>query len=152
MAVLVVGSYLTATDTLPAGSVKVNVLVLIVAGFIALLNTAVTTALEQMPEEPTGGSTDNTLGGVKSGFVHTILVWVAAPGNYYGQAERQDPNLTNLKFAHRLSFTVLQGVPGFYPATGLIYTKSQYRGLCKIEHICSQTLKAVNSSLYAVLR
>jgi len=64
VAVLLAGSKVTAPDTLPEGAVKVKVVVLIVAGFIALLNIAVTTALGQMPEEPIGGRTDgpNTVG------------------------------------------------------------------------------------------
>ena len=67
VAVSVAGSYLTPPVTLPPLELKVNVEVLIVVGFIALLNTAVTTVLGQIPEEPLGGSTDvdTTVGGVR---------------------------------------------------------------------------------------
>jgi len=62
-----VGSYLTLPVTLPPLEVKVNVEVLIVAGFMALLKTAVTTALGHIPEDPFGGSTDgaSTVGAAK---------------------------------------------------------------------------------------
>jgi hypothetical protein len=49
--------------------------VLIVAGFIALVNIAVTTVLGQSPEDPLAGSTDavTTVGGIKLGFVALFL-------------------------------------------------------------------------------
>jgi hypothetical protein len=65
----------TTPVTLPPLEVKVKVVVLIVAGFIALLNIAVTTVLGQIPEDPFGGSTDaaTTVGGIKLGFVPLFL-------------------------------------------------------------------------------
>jgi hypothetical protein len=56
----------TVPDTLPLGPLKVNVVVLIVAGFIALLNVAVIIAmLGQTTELPFGGVTVVTVGGVR---------------------------------------------------------------------------------------
>src|SRR5580765_2247019 len=49
---------------LPPVAAKVNVDVVIVAGFIILLNTAVTTTLGQLPAEAFGGSSETTVGGV----------------------------------------------------------------------------------------
>jgi len=56
----------TVPVTLPLGALKVNVVVLIVAGFIALLNVAVIIAtLGQTMELPFGGVTVVTVGGVR---------------------------------------------------------------------------------------
>jgi hypothetical protein len=66
VAIRFVGSRATVPDTLPLGPLKVNVVVLIVAGFIALLNVAVIIAmLGQTTELPFGGVTVVTVGGVK---------------------------------------------------------------------------------------
>jgi hypothetical protein len=58
---------LTCPDTLAAlAPVKVNVVVVIVAGFIALLNVAVMrTVFGQTRVEPSGGVTEVTVGGVR---------------------------------------------------------------------------------------
>jgi hypothetical protein len=70
--------------------------VLIVAGFIALLNVALITAmLGQTRVEPSGGVTEGTVGGIR-----WIFVRVAAPGHQNGQQERRDPNFANHQFAH----------------------------------------------------
>jgi hypothetical protein len=71
---LVVELYVTVPVTLPALEVKVNVVVSIVFGFIALLNVAVIRALlGQLPEEPSGGVTEVTIGAVNWGFPKLIL-------------------------------------------------------------------------------
>jgi hypothetical protein len=44
--------------------VKVKVVVLIVAGFIASLKVALTTVLGQMPAARLGGATETTVGGI----------------------------------------------------------------------------------------
>jgi hypothetical protein len=49
-------------------AVKVKVVVLIVAGFIASLKVAVATELVQTPVAPLGGVTEVTVGGVRSGL------------------------------------------------------------------------------------
>jgi len=65
----------TVPATLPLGAVKVNVAAVIVAGFIALLNVAVTTGvLGQTTVEPTGGVTEVTVGGVKGEVAPPVLL------------------------------------------------------------------------------
>ena len=65
------------------GPVKVKVVVLIVAGFIASLKVAVTTVLGQTPTAPASGVTEITVGGahglVPVVKVHTKLVASAMP-------------------------------------------------------------------------
>lgn len=88
VAVLVDSTYVTAPATLAApGPPNVKVEVLIVAGFIALLNTAVITtglALGQTPTLPSGGVTKVTVGGVRGspGFpVPGLLLVPQHPAN-----------------------------------------------------------------------
>jgi hypothetical protein len=57
----------TATGGVP-GEVKVKVVVLIVAGLIAMLKVAVTTVLGQTPAAPVGGVSEITVGGVRPGL------------------------------------------------------------------------------------
>jgi len=67
----------TDPDTLdPPGPAKVNVVAgeLIVAGFIALLNVAVTGVVRQAPVEPSGGVTEVTVGGVKGEVAPPVLL------------------------------------------------------------------------------
>ena len=54
----------TATGGVPA--VKVKVVVLMVAGFIASLKTAATTEAEQTPTAPLLGDPDSTVGGAQA--------------------------------------------------------------------------------------
>jgi len=65
------------------GPVKVKVVVLIVAGFIASLKVAVTTVLGQTPAAPLGGVTEITVGGAHGLLpvvkVHTKLLASAMP-------------------------------------------------------------------------
>jgi hypothetical protein len=64
VATFVAATYETVPATLAPFAVKVNVVVLIVAGFIALLNVAVTTAaFGQTSKLPFGGVTAVTVGG-----------------------------------------------------------------------------------------
>jgi hypothetical protein len=66
VAILVVASYATVPVTAPPGPVKVNVEVLIVAGFIALLNIAVIiVTLGQTTVEPAVGVSEVTVGAVR---------------------------------------------------------------------------------------
>ena len=66
VATLPVESRATVPVTLPPGPLNVNVVVVIVAGFIALLNVALTIAtLGQTSVEPFGGVTEVTVGGVR---------------------------------------------------------------------------------------
>jgi hypothetical protein len=53
-----------ATEFAPAANVNVVAGEMIVAGFMALLNVAVTAAPWQMPETPAPGFTETTVGGV----------------------------------------------------------------------------------------
>src|SRR6266849_1577931 len=65
VAILVAATYVTCPDTFAPPEVKINVEVLIVAGFIALLNVAVINAVPAKARvEPSGGVTEVTLGGV----------------------------------------------------------------------------------------
>jgi hypothetical protein len=77
-----------------------------VAGFIALLKVAVTTAvLGQTRVEASGGVTKVTLGGVRGSPGFPGPLSVAASGQKNRQQERQerrDPNFTNLQFTHSL--------------------------------------------------
>ena len=63
VAIFVPATYVTCPDTLAPPEVKVNVEVLIVARFIALLKVAVITAV-LTTVEPSGGVAEVTLGGV----------------------------------------------------------------------------------------
>jgi hypothetical protein len=71
----------TATGGVPA--VKVKVVVLIVAGFIASLKVAVTAVLGQMPTARFRGVTEITVGGAHASLevvkVHTKLLASAMP-------------------------------------------------------------------------
>ena len=64
MAARLGASYVTrpATDVVP-GPVKVNVVALMVAGFMAAPKVATAMVLEQMPFVPSGGPTEMTMGG-----------------------------------------------------------------------------------------
>jgi hypothetical protein len=65
VAILVAAAYETCPGTLAPREVKINVELLIVAGFIALLNVAVITVeANEATVEPSGGVTELTLGGV----------------------------------------------------------------------------------------
>jgi hypothetical protein len=72
------------TEFAPAANVNVVAGEMIVAGFMALLKVAVTAALWQMPETPTPGFTETTVGGVSgepgfptpeflSGSLHAVV-------------------------------------------------------------------------------
>jgi hypothetical protein len=66
VATIPVESRETVPTTGPPGPVKVNVAVLSVLGFIALVNVAViTTVLGQRTAEPSSGVTEVTVGGVR---------------------------------------------------------------------------------------
>jgi hypothetical protein len=73
-----------ATELAPAANVNVVAGEMIVAAFMALLNVAVTAAPWQMPETPTPGFTETTVGGVSgepgfptpeflSGSLHAVV-------------------------------------------------------------------------------
>jgi hypothetical protein len=70
MGVKVATMFVASTDTIPATgfapAAKVNAVAgeVIVAGFMALLNVAVTAEPWQIPETPTLGFTETTVGGV----------------------------------------------------------------------------------------
>jgi hypothetical protein len=71
----------TATGGVPA--VKVKVVVLMVAGFIASLKTAVTTVAEQTPTAPLAGAPESAVGGTQASpevvKLHTTLLASATP-------------------------------------------------------------------------
>jgi hypothetical protein len=79
---------------------------IIVAGFIALLNTAVTTALEQMPVETSSGATATTVGGVK-GEVAPPELLSESPHPATIVASRNNGIQKFLKFELRISFSSL---------------------------------------------
>ena len=67
---------MTATGGVP-GVVKVKVVVLIVAGFIAVLKVAVT-PVAQMPVAPLNGASEMIVGATKSGLtpgLHYSIPW-----------------------------------------------------------------------------
>ena len=61
------------------GPVKVNVVVLIVEGFIASLKVATTTLLGHIPLAPSGGATEITVG------AHAVLLGGEGPHKIIGQ-------------------------------------------------------------------
>jgi hypothetical protein len=118
VAIMSVGSRETVPVTLPLGPLKVNVVVLIVAGFIALLNVAVTIAmLGQTTELPFAGVTVVTVGGVKGapGFpVPTSLSGSLHPA--ITTANRNVGIKTLLTFNLRISFSSSPSYEAFYAA------------------------------------
>jgi hypothetical protein len=69
IAVLLATLYVTCPiSAVPLGPVRVKVVELIVAGFMALLKVAVTIVLIQAPLAPVSGATDTATGAVKPGF------------------------------------------------------------------------------------
>ena len=108
----------TAPDTAPLGPVKVNVEVLIVAGFIALVNVAVINAeLLQTRVEPTGGVTEpaGTVGGVKGEVALPALS--GSPHPAIATANRNARNQILLTFNLRISFSSSPNYKAFHAST-----------------------------------
>ena len=107
VAILVDGSYATVPVTFAPleATAKVNVEVLIVVAFIALLNVAVIIAtLGQTRVEPSGGVTEVTVGGVKGlpGFPGFLS---ASPHPTITTADRNAAIQILLTFDLRISFS-----------------------------------------------
>ena len=107
----------TVPDTLaPLGPAKVNVAVLIVKGFIALLNVAVITGvLGQTTAEPVGGVTEVTAGGVKGEVAPPVLV-SESPQPTIKTTNRNAGIQILLTFNLRISFSSLPCCKAFHSA------------------------------------
>jgi hypothetical protein len=96
---------------------NVKVPVLIVAGFMALLNVAETKAPWQMPVEAPAGITETTVGGVRLGFpVPGLLVVPQHPANT--KANRNAGVQILLTFNFRISFSSLPSCTAFQTVSG----------------------------------
>ena len=90
IAVLLVASYVTCPATgAEAGPVSVKVVALMVDGFIALLNVAVTAALAHVPVAPLAGITEFTVGAVTPGLLP------ARSGSLHPVAKTSNENAVN---------------------------------------------------------
>jgi len=116
VAIVSVESRETVPDTLPLGPLKVNVVVLIVAGFIALLNVAVIIAmLGQTTALPFGGVTVVTAGGVK-GEVAPPIILSGSLHPAMTTANRNAGIQILLTFNLRISFSSSPSYEAFYAA------------------------------------
>ena len=79
VAVLLDAAYVTTPSTATGGVpvVTVNVVLLMVSGFMGTLKVAVTTVLGQAPPAPVGGVSETAVGGTKAGLApglqHPVL-------------------------------------------------------------------------------
>lgn len=111
----------TVPDTLgPLGPAKVNVAVLIVVEFIALLNVAVITGvLGQTTAEPVGGVMEVTVGGVRGDVAPPVappVLLSASPHPAIPRANRNAGIKILLTLNLRISFSYSPSCKAFYTA------------------------------------
>lgn len=138
----------TVPDTLaPLGPAKVNVAVLIVKGFIALLNVAVITGvLGQTTAEPVGGVTEVTPGGVKGEVAPPVLL-SASPQPAIRTANRNAGIQILRTFNLRIRFSSSPCCKAFHTAHTRpdIYDTSNFAG-CSIKDTIHRRFHSYSNS------
>jgi hypothetical protein len=137
VAIVPVESRETVPVTLPLGPLKRNVLVLIVAGFIALLNVAVITAtLGQTRVEPSGGVTEVTVGGVR-GLPGPAGALSGSPHPATKAASRNAEIQILLTMNLRISFSSSPSYKAFHASTREAGEVREQMGIYGFDHLGS---------------
>ena len=142
VAIVPVESRATVPVTLPPGPLKVNVVVLIVAGFIALLNVAVIIAtLGQTRVEPFGGVTEATAGGVRGEPGPPLLSESPHPPTKAASRNAEIQILPTMNL--RISFSSSRSYKAFHASTREAGEVRERMGIYGFDHLQSVSFETL---------